>query len=417
MSRKFYNRNLGIPKNLNLKNVTVENLYATTAEFPELETDSIASTDGTTEIKTSSNLIELNIASSANGVIKARSDTSLLLDVFSLGGPARVELGSNSEDSYVRTQRALVSDVLPLSYAGGAYTVNDSSSISTINENDLSVNDILGGEFPEWSRKLWDLQTNGMLSRGKGIATVRANTGVTAHDAYFGWASGTIDYKDLPIYTSGNPAQHPLWTFHKEAGEGTAGVELSGSVTTGIGKNWCLDGSNVPRVRETGITGEAITFKDSDGISFYVSNSGTAGAAMEMAAKFDQNGKTWLYDVPVGSNDALHRSATGQVTRVVSTARAKKEIGEHEWDPRFLLEVTPTTWRYDPLKVSTEDEAVHFSAIAEDLAAVEPRAVSRDEEGRPSGLGGMEVLWSLVALVQAQEKRITALEERLISDV
>lgn len=159
-------------------------------------------------------------------------------------------------------------------------------------------------------------------------------------------------------------------------------------------------------------------------------------AADGMAGIGGENG-TYLLRQDGGSVSAnVHMTTDGQILRVGSTERIKRDITDFEADPAMVLQLRPRSWMPGPVERHCPDwiheqhdgEECHAGAviepsedaprqvgfIAEELDELGLTAfVEYDEEGLPSSIHYDRLAAALVPVLQRQQDQIDALTARL----
>ena len=94
-----------------------------------------------------------------------------------------------------------------------------------------------------------------------------------------------------------------------------------------------------------------------------------------------------------------------------SSARYKHGIEGYDADDayKFLEEARPITFYSN----TEGDDDQYIGFIAEEMAEVEPRYVTRLENGTPDGVQYASIVATLTKICQLQEERIALLEEKL----
>ena len=129
--------------------------------------------------------------------------------------------------------------------------------------------------------------------------------------------------------------------------------------------------------------------------------------ATDPGQKLDVNGiariRSWgitpTYDVQVNNN--------GDLCRVSSSKRYKKNIRELESQPDKILDLKPVSFEW---KTTSEKDV---GLIAEDVHKLIPALVGYDKEGRPDAVKYDKVAIYLLEVVKEQQERISALEKEI----
>ena len=104
-------------------------------------------------------------------------------------------------------------------------------------------------------------------------------------------------------------------------------------------------------------------------------------------------------------------TSAGRIMKSTSSARYKHGIEDYDADAayKFLEEARPVTF----YSKTEGDDGQYIGFIAEEVEKVEPRYVTRLEDGTPDGVQYASIVATLTKICQLQEERIALLEEKL----
>lgn len=174
----------------------------------------------------------------------------------------------------------------------------------------------------------------------------------------------------------------------------------TGYVTTNILNIKNSAGTNTAQI--AGSTGAA-SFKNTviNGTLNVTSAAAVAGA-LYSAATYNQT----------NTGRAVYVAADGLMGVGSSSKRYKKNIKDAELDTQAVLAISVKTFQY---KTAIEsDDNTHLGVIAEDLHDLGlTDFVYYDEQNRPDGVAYDRLALALIPLIQQQEARLRAIEERL----
>ena len=106
--------------------------------------------------------------------------------------------------------------------------------------------------------------------------------------------------------------------------------------------------------------------------------------------------------------------SSGRLQRVTSSLASKKDVEDYLPDPAQVLKLKPRTWRdKSETERDPDTDRWHIGLVAEEAATCAPELVDYDADENPTSVTYDRLPIALLRVIQLQEQRITALENRL----
>jgi hypothetical protein len=129
--------------------------------------------------------------------------------------------------------------------------------------------------------------------------------------------------------------------------------------------------------------------------------------ATDPGQKLDVNGIVRIRSWGLNESYDVHVNSDGDLCRISSSKRYKKNIRSLESDPDKILSLEPVSFEWK----TTSKKSIGL--IAEDVQELIPELVGYDKEGRPDAVNYDKVALYLLELVKSQQERISALEREV----
>lgn len=211
-------------------------------------------------------------------------------------------------------------------------------------------------------------------------------------------AGGTIDLRAWDVVADN--ARFELRAFPDNFSGPTTALSVSriGAVTA-----TAFDGSGagLTNLNASSITNGTLPYANMPSGSGTWGGSPTISGTVTTNGTIRMNGVIDMPNLPTGSGgDLVYDAAANQVEVVLSSARFKQDIRRATLDPQAVFRLTPKTFAY-----RRDPTTRRLGLIAEDVAAVLPRAVNYDADGRPDSINQQALLAYLVAAIQELQRR------------
>jgi hypothetical protein len=141
-----------------------------------------------------------------------------------------------------------------------------------------------------------------------------------------------------------------------------------------------------------------------------IGNPGLAATESDTIRIGDAQTRTFIAgiaDAPMSGATVVIKS-NGRLGVVASSARYKQDIKPLADTAGRLAQLRPVSYRY-----KAEPDATHYGLIAEEVDAVMPELVVRDDENRPESIQYQELIPLLLQQWKAQRARIARLEAKV----
>ncbi|MCB1643362.1 MAG: tail fiber domain-containing protein, partial [Xanthomonadales bacterium] len=212
---------------------------------------------------------------------------------------------------------------------------------------------------------MWaDSQDADFISRGSDAFLIRAQSGMTLQRAS-GQVTAPRGYLnvvrgDSGIAASGSPAANVLGSFEND---GDAFLEL----TTPSANSRGLIFRSPAASNEAGLI-----YSGTAGLQFRSGNS----TRMTLAS----TGQLTLNTLGAAGSTSLCRNASNQIASCSSSARYKHDVADLDLGLEAILRLRPVSYRWN------DNNSADVGFIAEDVAALDERLVTRNEDGQVEGV-------------------------------